>query len=55
MSSTDDESAAVTGMGAKVLRIVRNIGDGPVLYLCDDDTEAESLAIDLPGLLFGEG
>lgn len=30
-------------MGAKVLRIFRNIGDGPVLYLCDDDTEAESL------------
>ena len=38
-------------MGAKVLRIVRNIGDGPVLYLCDDDTEAESLAAIVSALL----
>jgi transcription-repair coupling factor (superfamily II helicase) len=51
LSSTDDENAAVTGMGAKVLRIVRNIGDGPVLYLCDDDTEAESLAAIVSALL----
>ncbi|WP_245173750.1 DEAD/DEAH box helicase [Erythrobacter sp. A6_0] len=51
MSSTDDETAAAIGMGAKVLRIVRNIGDGPVLYLCDDDTEAESLATALEALL----
>ena len=38
-------------MGAKVLRIFRNIGDGPVLYLCDDDTEAESLAAIVSALL----
>ncbi|MHA6316415.1 DEAD/DEAH box helicase [Altererythrobacter sp. CAU 1778] len=51
MTPTDDENAAVSGMGARVLRILRSTGDGPVLYLCDDDTEAEGLAAVLTGLL----
>ena len=38
-------------MGAKVLRIMQAIGGGPVLYLCDDDTEAEGLAAVVAALL----
>ena len=38
-------------MGAKALRVLRCMGAGPVLYLCDDDTEAESLAAVLAALI----
>jgi transcription-repair coupling factor (superfamily II helicase) len=51
MHLTDDMNAAAGGMGAKVLRIMRSIDNGPVLYLCDDDTEAEGLAAIIAALL----
>ena len=51
MSLTDEVNASMSGMGGKVLRIMRSIGDGPVLYLCDDDAEAEGLAAVIASLL----
>ncbi|WP_228242616.1 helicase-related protein [Porphyrobacter sp. GA68] len=51
MPETSDVNAAVSGMGAKVLRIMRSMGNGPVLYLCDDDAEAEGLAAVVAALL----
>ena len=34
----------VEGLGAKALRILRAVGDAPVLYLADDDIEAQGIA-----------
>ena len=41
----------IDGLGAKVLRVLRVVGDDTVLYLADDETEAEGLAFVLERLL----
>ena len=43
--------SAVNGMGAKVLRILAALGEKPLLYLADDETEAEGLASVLAAML----
>ena len=53
MSKRDEPpvEGAVNGMGAKVMRILAAIDERPILYLADDETEAEGLASVLTALL----
>ncbi|MCH2487883.1 MAG: DEAD/DEAH box helicase, partial [Erythrobacter sp.] len=45
MSQSDaQQDISVSGNGAKVLRIMRALVEQPLLYLTDDETEAENLA-----------
>ncbi|WP_375290954.1 helicase-related protein [Qipengyuania sp.] len=50
-TESDASGRAVHGLGAKVLRVLGAIGERPVLYLADDETEAENLAFVLKAML----
>lgn len=53
LHKSDDTAAGgpVSGSGAQVLRVLRAIDDEPLLYLTDDESEAEGLAAVLAALL----
>ncbi len=55
MDSVDNQTSATAlgGLGAMALRVLAAAGKRPVLYLCDDDSEAESLAAALRDLMAG--
>ena len=51
MGKSQGADTAVDGLGAKILRILGAIGERPVLYLANDETEAERLAAALAAML----
>ncbi len=51
LGKSQGADTAVDGLGAKILRILGAIGERPVLYLADDETEAERLAAALDAML----